>query len=404
MRTLLHGTLRLAIFGASPERCLNRWTRASLPFWSLEKQSELLFHCTAYRRDLELLRREASRAQCELRILSASGLPTLLARLRRRPVLAVGLLLSIVTVLYLQSFVWFIRVDCNPAVRVETILHALYEEGVRFAAKGASIDSENLKNRMLNRIPELSWIAVNRSGGVLSVLCAEREPVQPPLDMRGLTNVVAARPGVIREINVINGFSELKPGDAVRTGDLLISGVMEWTTHVQMTHARGEVFADSFRSLALSCPATAWEKRYTGRTERCVTIIFQRKRRKISGNSGIFGTMCDRMVETSEWTLPGGWTLPIRIETVTLREYVLEPVSVSSSDAECLLDAEALRLTEDDMIAGTVRARATKLQKSEDGYICQADLNCTELISRTVPFEPFGEDEEHGEINQRRAD
>lgn len=404
MKKCLRGTLRLAVLGASPERCFNRWSRANLPFWSLEKKSELIFHCTAYRSDLQMLRGEAARAQCELQILGLYGLPTLLARVRRRSVLTFGLLLSVAAVLYLQSFVWFIRVDGNSGVRTETILQALSEEGVRFGAKGAEIDSEDLKNRMLNRIPKLSWIAVNRSGGVLTVLCAERETVQPPLDQRGLANVVASRPGVIREINVINGFSELKPGDAVRTGDVLISGVMEWTTRIQMTHASGEVFADSFRALVLSCPASVWKKHYTGRTERCVTIIFQRKRRKISGNSGIFGTMCDRMVETSEWTLPGGWTLPIRIETVTLREYVLEPVSVTPSEANCLLDAEALRLTEDDMIAGKVRARVTKLQKREDGYICQADLNCTELISRTVPFEPFGEEEVHGEVNQRGTD
>ncbi len=404
MLSVLREVLELRVIGAAPVRCLNRWTAADLAFWKLQRESEQDFSCRAFASELPALRREAARAQCELRVLRRFGLPVLLRRLGRRPVLASGTALVLALTLLAQGFVWFVRVEGNETVPREAVLHALEEEGVRFGTWGLSIDSEDLKNRMLNRLPALSWLAVNRSGCVSTVLCAEREPLEPSLDSAGITDVVAARPGIIREISVLDGFALKAPGDAVLEGDVLISGVMEWTVRVQATRARGEVWADTLRSDELICPAETLQKVYTGRTELCRSIIFQRKRRKLSGNSSIFGTMCDRITENQELCLPGGWRLPWTLETVTLLEYRLEPIELPAEEANALLNAEALRQTEAQMAAGTVEQGSTAIQKKDGGYHCRAALNCLELISRTVPAEPPREEECNGETDQRGTD
>ena len=393
--------LELRVTGAAPERCLNRWTAADLGFWRLCQESELDFSCRVRAAELPRLKREAARAQCEVKVLRRFGLPVLLRRMRGRPVLIVGTALVLALCLLAQSFVWFLRVEGCWDVSPEAVLRALEEEGVRFGTWGLTIDSEDLKNRMLNRIPALSWLAVNRSGCVVTVLCAEREPVEPPLETEGVMDIVASRPGVIRELRVLEGFAVKAPGDAVTEGEVLISGVMEWAVRVQATRARGEVYADTLRSAELICPAEAVKKVYTGRRELCQTIIFQRKRRKLSGNSSIFGTSCDRITEIKEWRLPGGWRLPVSLETVTLLEYRLEPAELSLQEAETLLNAEALRQTEAELVAGTVEQGSAAIQKKNGGYLCRAALNCLELISRTMPAEPPREEECNGETDQR---
>lgn len=406
MLNYLRGTLLVEVTGAALTRCMNRWTAADLSFWDFQQCSELVFQCKIYEKEYERIRREAGRAQCDVRILSRSGLPSVLARLRARPILVVGTAAMLGLAIFLQSFVWFFRVSGNSRVPSEDILRALDAEGVCFGAWGPALDSEDLKNRMLNRVPELRWLAVNREGGLVTVLTAEREAIEPPVQTEGVAHLVATRPGVIRELHVINGFAQKVPGDAAQAGEILISGTMEWTTHMQATRAMGEVYADTLHLAQLVCPSTALKKVYTGRTEVCRTIIFQRNRRKISGNSGIFGTMCDRMIETKVWTLPGNYALPITTETVILREYTLEPVPLRQTDAEQLLSGEALRLTEASMIAGTVETASTEIkkEKEKDAYTCSATLNCLELISRTVPVELFGEDDTNGEANQRGTD
>ena len=398
----LSAMLKIAVTGASQERCLNRWTAKDLPFWNYQKISELEFQCWCKESNLTQMEREAARAQCELRILERRGLPVLLRKLKKRPVFVFGLLLSVCAAILLQSFVWFIRVEGNHTVSEERILHALEDAGVRFGAWGGSLDAEQLKNRLLNSLPELSWIAVNRSGAFVKVMCAERNPIEPKRETEGVVNIVASRPGILREIRVINGFCERKTGDIVTTGEILISGVMEWTTHIQATHAMGEVYADTLREIELQCPKEAAKKIYTGRTEICRTIIFQRKRRKISGNSSIFGIMCDRMIETKPWRLPGGYELPVSIETVTLREYRLEAVSLDRAEATHLCSEEALRLISSQMVAGSIRAGSLSLQMNQSSCSCRAAYNCVELISRSVPAELFEEEEnKHGKDHQR---
>ncbi|MBR6119390.1 MAG: sporulation protein YqfD [Oscillospiraceae bacterium] len=404
MKHFLRETVLLRIEGASPERCLNRWSGADLSFWELRRESEFAFQCRAYAGQLPALTREADRAQCRLELLGRSGLPLLLRRLRGRPVLLLGLPAALLLAFWLNSFVWFIRVEGNRRVPDSRILHALEEEGVRFGAWAPGLDSEDLKNRMLNRVPELRWLAVNSSGGVVTVLTAEREQEEPPLERGGVAHLIAARPGLIRELRVVNGFAVKAAGDPVQTGDILISGLMEWSTHTQATRAMGEVYAETFRAESMICPDTALEKVYTGRSARCKTLIFQRNRRKLSGNSSIFGTMCDRMIETRTWTLPGGWQLPIQLETETLLEYELRPAALAQPEAEAILTGEARRLTEAAMTAGQIESQSSAIQKKTDSYLCRVSMNCVEMIARTLPVELFGEDDSHGKTHQRGAD
>lgn len=404
MLNYLRGTAEIEVTGASAAQCLNRWTAAELSFWAIRKDSELVFCCRVYEAQLAMICREAGRAWCDVRVLRHLGLPSVLRRLRHRPILAFGLPFAVLLAFFLQNFVWFLRVEGNEQLSSAEILHALSEEGVSFGTWGPEINSEYLKNRMLNRVPTLRWLAVNREGGVVTVLVAERKRMEPLLEAKGIAHVVATRPGIIREISVTNGFTDRKPGETVLEGDILISGIAEWTTHIQATRAMGEVYADTLHVSELACPASSVKKTYTGRTETCVTLIIQRKRRKISGNSSIFGTSCDRMIDVKVWTLPGGYELPVAVETVTLLEYTTEPTEISDQRAEALLEAESLRLTRAQMVAGRVEDGTAAIHKTQDSYRFLGNWNCVELISRTVPVELFGEDEANGEINQRGAD
>ena len=404
MKRFLCGTYEIRIIGAAVERCCSRWAEADLPFWELSRQSEIEASCNIFRRDWENAGLLAERAQCELEICRERGLPLLWKRLRARPVLAAGVLIVLGLTFLLNRFVWFVQIQGNERVSEERIRRVLYEEGVSFGARGDGIDSEYLKNRCLLRIPELRWLAVNREGGLVTVSVAECEAPAPEEETEGICNLVAVRSGIVRQMQVINGFPQVEAGDTVSPGDVLISGVMEWTTHLQLVHAQGEVTASTFREQSLVIPAESVQKRYTGRTETCISIIFQRNRRKISGNSSIFGTMCDTIIDNQQLSLPGAYLLPLRIETLTLREYEAIPEPIPEDDAQRLLTSEAERLIRAEMISGRIENGSSVIQKTENSYLCRAGMNCLELISGVAPVELFGEDEIDGEADQRRTD
>lgn len=405
MLRTLRGFLEIEIEGAEPELCLNRLTRKDIPFWKLRRTDAFRFECRIYQKHWLAAKKEITSALCTVQVLRTLGLPHALRGLRKRPILIAGMLLAFLLSYLAQYRVWFVSVEGAKDIPPDLIRRTIAEEGVRFGAWGPELDTQYLKNRMLNRIPELRWLAVNREGGIAHVLVSERDPKLPRMDMNLVTDVIASTDGIITGMSVLNGFPAVKVGDAVTAGELLVSGTQEWTTHIQATRAIAEVEAMTLHKIRLNMPSVSFQRVYTGREAVCRTLIFKRFRIKISGNSSIFGTMCDKMIETIPLRLPGGFELPISLETAILREYSLVPMEIGACEAEAELRSAARESVQRNLIAGTVETEEIQIQRTEALFCCEATLNCRELISRTVAADPlFGEDVEYGQNHQRGTD
>ncbi len=129
-------------------------------------------------------------------------------------------------------------------------------------------------------MPELQWAGVNFSGGVAIVSVRERLPEEAVRDRSTVTNVVAARDGVIVSMSVLGGQSVCRVGQAVRAGELLVTGCVDQTTHTQYTHADAEIYALTQRTIQAVYPQTAVQKVYTGQVIRRYSLIVGRKKNK----------------------------------------------------------------------------------------------------------------------------
>ena len=194
----LRGSVRFRLTGAAPEQCLNSLAAARLEFWDIEREDALHLSLCVPAREAERLQRLALRCLCTAEVTERSGLRAQFGGLLRRPVLLLGLLAAAAATFVLQEFVWTIEVEGNDRLPAGQIVQALEELGIAPGTWGPSIDSPETRNRMLLRMPELAWLAVNRSGGRVQVLVTERQ--QPP-DTRApyaVAKVVAARDGGLR--------------------------------------------------------------------------------------------------------------------------------------------------------------------------------------------------------------
>lgn len=399
----LRGYAIVELMGAEPERCLNRFAQRGIAFWNVEKPDELHLRCRVLLRDAAAAEQAAMRELCSLECVKQCGFRAVFYGVLGRPVLVAGLVLAVALTLFLQNYVWFLQVQGNETVPARQILRELEALGVHFGTKGADIDSQMLKNQMLNRIPALQWLAVNRSGGLVTVLVSEREPDAVSRDRRTAANVVAKCDGVITSMSVLNGFAQVQSGDAVLAGQLLVSGVATWQTHTQVTRAMAEIYAMTLHDRQVTIPAEYTQKVYTGREHRHVTLILGRKRINLSGNSGIFSGTCDKMIDSRVLTLPGGYAFPLTVETEIVREYVPQPQKLPQSVAQTLLTEYIRSSVSRSMVAGTILQEDYRLTKAAGGYVLSAALCCEEMISRTEPLPLMGEDGEIGTDDQRGA-
>ena len=403
MIRFLRDRVRVLITGAVPERCLNRFAAAGVAFRKPERVDELHFRCVLYQKDLKRAELAAARAMCTLTPEARFGIRVRFGGLLRRPVLVLGLLLAVVLTLLAQNYVWVVRIEGNELLSEAEIRRALTEEGIGFGTPGREIDSLLLRYRMQLRLPALRWLAANREGGVLTVQVAERKPSELTAAQTGAANLCAARDGVVTRILTENGEAKVAPGDAVRKGELLISGVLGWENRMQLVHAKGEVFALTRRVYRVKLPTETIEKREIGAQAREVSVLLGRKRIKIFGNSRISIDSCDKMVSRKTCVLPGGDALPLALEIVTFRFYETVPREIGEAEARAILEAFVLRDAARQMVAGTVRQAAHRLTKENGCWVLESELTCEEMISVTVPVRSLREDEVIGEADQRRT-
>lgn len=396
MINFFRGSLSFTVTGAFPERFINLCAQAGIGFWDLAWQDSHTITLRVTRRDRRRLASLAERVQCTLTPGRPMGVPYFLSRFRRRYALLVGLGLSIATVCVLSQFILTVDVTGNETVTGAEILSQLKAQGLRPGSYGPDLDVKGLSNRALLHLPELSWMAINLHGTRAEVIVREKQPIPQVLDRSRPSHVVAAAPGVITGIEALEGQPTFREGDTVLTGEVLISGIMDirepmWSEQdlgVRVVHARGQVWADTWRVLTAKIPLEARVKAYTGETETRFSLSILGTRLNFYRNSGISMERYDKITTTNSLVLPGGRVMPLALVVETCRGYDTAPAPLDRDAAQDMLEAalEAqLRalIGADGSVTGTDYAATVR----EGVLTVTLTAQCREQIGRVVEFE-----------------
>ena len=295
---------------------------------------------------------------------SVAGLPRIPAYLRRRPGMAVGAVLMTLILIASTMFCWRVDVICldnaqgtdvRDGVDVYALREALAGEGVGQGMFLWGLDARRIENRFLLEHGDISWMAVNRRGTILSVEVRPSHAVphdrETPLipDGEGYlvgTHLVADADGIVRSSYVRGGQLTVQPEQIVLRGQLLASGVYTSDTgDIVCGRAQGEVLADTVRILTARIPLTETVQCATGevRTEyelalfghgllklekplpwgrQIVTFLqtFQNWLKKTGIDGASCGIITDEAISDareSHLCLPDGLPLPVSVRVTT---------------------------------------------------------------------------------------
>ena len=312
----------------------------------------------------------------------------------RRPVLLTGIAIVLFLALFLPTRVLFIRVEGNKSVSTNQILEAAGREGICFGASRRGIRSEEVKNALLEAIPQLRWVGVNTRGCIATIRVEEAVKQKNPSPRTELCSIVAATDGIILSATATKGSLQCTPGQAVSRGQVLISPYRDCGICILAESAQGEILAQTLREITAVSPATVLRREAIADRQVNFSLILGKKRINLWKGSGISGGVCGRMYEEYYITLPGGWVLPIAIGKQTLIIYrVTEDSIAMSQDA---LSAYARQQMLAGTIAGSVTRESVGFHQSPGALFFTGDYLCTEMIGR-VRYEQIGE--QHGESN-----
>lgn len=381
------GMLDVEITSADPAGALRAAAEQGIPVFEAVEDGDLSVRLAIYRRDWRKLGRLCQKRGDTLKILRQRGVYWRARALLRRPVLLVGVMAIVVLTLYLPGNVYFIRVEGNSAIPDNLILERAEECGIRFGASRRAVRSEKMKNALLEAVPELEWAGVNTQGCVATISVRERAVEAEPEPAVEAGGIVAARDGIIRSCTVLGGNPLCKPGQAVRAGELLVSGYTDYGICIRATPAKAEIYADTSRNLTALTPADMAGRGTVIRSETKYSLIIGKKRINFFQGSGISDTTCVKMTSVKTLTLPGGFALPVKLVVERREWYDTEPVPVSGEDGQRLLDAFARDYLTDTMTAGQILRQERTVERIGDIYCLTGQYACLEMIGRSTSWE-----------------
>ena len=390
----LRGEVCFCLTGAAPQEALNALSEAGIPFWDICRKDETCYEISVLPKDRERVQRHALHVYCEAEEVKERGFLQSWRVVKKRPLLLFTLLLTLAASFFLQSFVWVIEVEGTETIHPQQIVRALEEEGIGFGTWAASVDSQALKLKMLSKQPKISWMAVNRRGGKLTVLLTET-PADAEDSNLSASNLVAVRDGVVTDFTVLEGMRLCNRGEAVKAGQILVSGLEDYGLFLKAVRAQGEIYAKTWYSGSIVTPVNMAQKVYTGREWSQASVLLGRKRINLFGNSGIFTDSCDKMVKVKNLTFPG-YTFPLTVEFVTYREYELKEVPASENSVRNRLEEAWRRELLTSMVAGTIEDTKPNFLRSGELYVLYAESVCNEMIAKQLPIQQIYEGEHNG--------
>ena len=196
-----------------------------------------------------------------------------------------------------------------------------------------------------------------------------------------MASIVAARDGIIRELTVTKGNPLCKVGQAVKAGQVLVSGYEDCGIVIKATRAEAEITAQTLRQIGAITPAASTIRGEIISTSVKYSLLIGKNQIKFYKDSGISDTRCVKMYSKEYLTLPGGFILPIALIKEECYYYDEQAVDFCEQDFFWMEDFASDYL-QGQMIAGSVLQADTAMELLDDCCIFTGRYACLEMIGQ----------------------
>ncbi|MBO7196306.1 MAG: sporulation protein YqfD [Clostridia bacterium] len=290
--------------------------------------------------------------------------------------LLLSLALMTALVLFLSCVVWDIRVEGNSTVTDGEIILGLSDCGLQIGDLWMGINRSRVEAEFLDKYEDLSWININRRGCVAYVKVIEADVHNEPQSEISpkYSNIVSKSDCIIEEITVKSGTANVRVGDAVKKGDLLVIGVLPEEAGGGLCAAEATVIGRINDSASVEIGRSEDKITYSDRKIYSITLKFFKFSLNIFKLYGNLTNEYDIIDNEIAYSLFGRYKLPLSIKTV----YCVKRESnrVVFSDDELALVAKerlnakiAARLLDADLLKLSTIGEFT-----ENGYYLKSDI------------------------------
>lgn len=351
IKVLFHyifGFLNIIIEGYYIERFINRCKNEKIMIWNLKRKKDIHLEFRAGKQDFKKLCKIAKQTQCKIKIKRKKGVPFVVHRYKKRKIF-LGLLIVFALLLMLSSnFVWNVDIQIENNEILENIAEDIKSYGLKTGELKSKVDTKEIIHKVRLQRNDVAWIGIELKGtnAIVKLVKAAQKP--EIIDENEYCNVVSDKAGVITKINAQSGTANVKVGDMIQPGDILINGWMEGKyTGIRYAHAKGEVEAKVWYTKNKTMPYTATEREETGEEQNKYRVKINNFEINLGKRLSKF-EICDTIETEDKFKIFSNFYLPISIIKTNYKEvkeveknYTLEEAkSLGIKELEEELEAE----------------------------------------------------------------
>ncbi len=263
----LKGYVHICAKGYFLERFLNLCLKEDILLWDLERTSSEELSAKISISAFKNLKVAARKTRTKISIKQKYGFPFFLHRNKARRGIAFGIIIFALIIWYLSTHLMGITIE-GTSLPHQKIYSALNSYGIKIGTPVKNINNKILKNQLMTSIEDFGWVGVNIKGSRLYIEATDRKKRKDALSSSEPCNIVAAKDGVVRFMEIRDGQTMVLINTPVKKGDLLVSGVIDSNAvGMRYTHSYGEVYATTWYKEEMKIPLSYTQKIMTGNTK-----------------------------------------------------------------------------------------------------------------------------------------
>lgn len=381
------GYIKISVKGAYLERFFNICAHNEIALWDIKRRDidyvELCLHNADYKRLLCII----DRTKCSTKIIDKKGVPFLMFNMRKRYAFVGGFALLCVVLHVLTSYLFAINISGTDNTAL--VYKALKENDIKIGTKLSSIDAVFTQNEIIRDFDEFLWIAINLKGNMANIEVLEREDMPDIIDKNTPCDIIADKSGIVDSIDVLSGEKMVISGQTFTAGDVLVSseiiGLPQFEDpEIRLVHSIADVRATVWYDTDRVLQREIYSKKYTGRSQNKVSIIFGKKAINLYKNTSISYPFYDKIVSIEKFELSDSVTVPVYIKTEKYIEYEPEIVLIDPETAGEIMSANTKKSLYNHII-GDIIDTSFNTEFDEKTVTLTSNIQTLEKVGISVP-------------------
>lgn len=240
--------IRVEIQVKKTEEFINLLWRENIRLRSIKRINITTILLTVDGKDLANISALIESVGGKINILKEGGYKSHIRKITSSVGMLIGFTIFITLIYYFSNFIWIIKIDSGNYTAPFEIREDLKEAGIVEGINKNKLNTEILKETILNKNHDIMWVNFKIAGSTLIVTYVEKEaPPKVELD-NSPCDIVADKTAIIDRVFTSAGTAVVKPGELVKKGQLLVKGQQGNEVIQYEVHAKGEVIGRCFYS------------------------------------------------------------------------------------------------------------------------------------------------------------